>query len=89
MFVLHSVASNVYNLVLAYTRRRNSHMRTNIVIDEKLMAEALRLTGAPSKRRVVEESLRLMIQVRRQERIRSLRGKLKWTANLDAMRRDV
>jgi len=64
-------------------------MRTNIVIDEKLMAEALRLTGAPSKRRVVEESLRLMIQVRRQERIRSLRGKLKWTGNLAAMRRDV
>jgi Arc/MetJ family transcription regulator len=63
-------------------------MRTNIVIDEKLMEEALRLTGAPSKRRVVEESLRLMIQVRRQERIRSLRGKLKWTGNLDGMRRD-
>jgi Arc/MetJ family transcription regulator len=63
-------------------------MRTNIVIDEKLMKEALRLTGAPSKRRVVEESLRLMIQVRRQERIRSLRGKLKWAGNLDGMRRD-
>jgi Arc/MetJ family transcription regulator len=63
-------------------------MRTNIVIDEKLMEEALRVTGAPSKRRVVEDSLRLMIQVRRQERIRSLRGKLKWTGNLEGMRRD-
>ena len=64
-------------------------MRTNIVIDEKLMEEALRLSGAPSKRRVVEDSLRLMIQVRRQERIRALRGKLKWTGNLEAMRRDT
>jgi len=64
-------------------------MRTNIVIDEKLMKEALKVTGAPTKRRVVEDSLRLMIQVRRQERLRALRGKLKWTGNLDAMRRDA
>jgi Arc/MetJ family transcription regulator len=64
-------------------------MRTNIVIDEKLMNEALRLSGAPSKKRVVEDSLRLMIQVRRQERIRALRGKLKWTGNLEAIRRDT
>jgi Arc/MetJ family transcription regulator len=63
-------------------------MRTNIVIDEKLMAEALRLTGASTKRRVVEDSLRLMIQLKRQERIRSARGKLKWRGDLEAMRRD-
>jgi len=64
-------------------------MRTNIVIDEKLMSEALRLTGAPTKRRVVEDSLKLMIQLKRQERIRSARGKLKWRGDLEAMRRDV
>jgi Arc/MetJ family transcription regulator len=63
-------------------------MRTNIVIDPKLMAEALRLSGAPSKRQVVEDSLRLLIRVKRQERIRESRGKLKWTGDLDAMRRD-
>jgi Arc/MetJ family transcription regulator len=63
-------------------------MRTNIVIDEKLMKEALRISGAPTKRRVVEDSLRLMIAVRRQEKIRSLRGKLRWNADLEAMRRD-
>jgi Arc/MetJ family transcription regulator len=63
-------------------------MRTNIVIDEKLMSEALRLTGASTKRRVVEDSLRLMIQLKRQERIRSARGKLKWRGDLEAMRRD-
>ncbi len=62
-------------------------MRTNIVIDPKLMGEALRLSGAPTKRQVVEDSLRLLIQVKRQERIRKARGKLKWVGNLDAMRR--
>jgi Arc/MetJ family transcription regulator len=63
-------------------------MRTNIVIDPKLMTEALRLSGAPTKRSVVEEGLRLLVQVKRQERLRALRGKLKWNADLDAMRRD-
>lgn len=63
-------------------------MRTNIVIDPKLMSEALRLSGAPTKRQVVEDSLRLLIQVKRQERIRKARGKLQWTGDLNAMRRD-
>jgi Arc/MetJ family transcription regulator len=63
-------------------------MRTNIVIDPKLMGEALKLSGASTKRQVVEDSLRLLIQVKRQERIRKARGKLKWTGDLDSMRRD-
>jgi Arc/MetJ family transcription regulator len=63
-------------------------MRTNIVIDEKLMAEALRLTGIRTKRRVVEDSLRLMIRMKRQERLRAARGKLPWTGDLEAMRQD-
>ena len=63
-------------------------MRTNIVINPELMAEALRLSGASTKRQVVEDSLRLLIQVKRQERIRKVRGKLRWTGNLEAMRRD-
>ena len=63
-------------------------MRTNIVIDPKLMGEALRLSGAPTKRQVVEDSLRLLIQVKQQERIRKVRGKLKWVGDLSALRRD-
>jgi Arc/MetJ family transcription regulator len=63
-------------------------MRTNIVIDDQLMSEALRLSGAPSKRRVVEDCLRLMIRLKRQERIRAARGKLRWRGDLEAMRRD-
>ncbi|MEO7208921.1 MAG: type II toxin-antitoxin system VapB family antitoxin [Steroidobacteraceae bacterium] len=63
-------------------------MRTNIVIDEKLMAEALRLTGIRTKKRVVEDSLRLLIQMKRQESIRAARGKLAWSGDLEAMRKD-
>lgn len=81
------VKADVYNATQVYTSE-TVVMRTNIVIDPKLMAEALRLSGAPTKRQLVEDSLRLLIQVKRQERIRKARGKLKWSGNLDAMRRD-
>jgi Arc/MetJ family transcription regulator len=63
-------------------------MRTNIVIDDKLISEAMRLSGAPTKRQVVEDGLRLLVRLKRQERIRRARGKLKWTGDLDEMRRD-
>ena len=63
-------------------------MRTNIVIDPELIGEAMRLSGASTKRQAVENSLRLLIQVKRQERIRAVRGKLRWKGDLDAMRRD-
>jgi Arc/MetJ family transcription regulator len=63
-------------------------MRTNIVIDDQLIAEAMRLSGATTKRQAVEESLRLMVRLKRQERIRQVRGKARWTGDLDAMRSD-
>ena len=62
-------------------------MRTNIVLDEELIAEAMRRTGIKTKRAVVEEALRTLIQLKRQEEILALRGKLKWEGNLDEMRR--
>ncbi|MCU0977528.1 MAG: type II toxin-antitoxin system VapB family antitoxin [Steroidobacteraceae bacterium] len=64
-------------------------MRTNIVIDDKLIAEAMKLSGARTKREAVEDSLRLMVQLKRQERIRSARGKLKWTGDLDQRPREA
>ena len=63
-------------------------MRTNIVIDDKLMAEALEITGARTKREVVELGLRTLIQLKRQERIRGFRGRLRWTGDLERMRTD-
>jgi Arc/MetJ family transcription regulator len=63
-------------------------MRTNIVIDDRLIADAMRLSGARTKRQAVEESLRLMVRLKRQEKVRKLRGRLRWTGDLEAMRTD-
>jgi Arc/MetJ family transcription regulator len=63
-------------------------MRTNIVIDDKLMEETLRLTGLKTKREAVELGLRTVLRLHQQEKLRSFRGKLAWEGDLDAMRRD-
>jgi Arc/MetJ family transcription regulator len=63
-------------------------MRTNIEIDDDLMDEALKLTGLPTKRAVVEEGLRLMVQVRKQGRaLKTLKG-VGWKGDLNEMRQD-
>lgn len=61
-------------------------MRTNIVIDDKLMRDTLRLTGLKTKREAVEEGLRTLLRLRKQAQIRRLRGKLDWQGDLNAMR---
>lgn len=63
-------------------------MRTNIVIDDKLMRETLRATGLKTKREAVEQGLRSLLRLKRQAEIRKLRGKLNWQGDLDSMRRD-
>ena len=63
-------------------------MRTNIVIDDKLMRDALRATGLKTKRDAVELGLRTLLRLKNQEEIRKLRGKLDWRGDLDAMRTD-
>lgn len=63
-------------------------MRTNIVIDDQLLADTLRVTGLKTKREAVELGLRTLLQLRRQEEIRRFRGKLDWRGDLDAMRTD-
>ena len=61
-------------------------MRTNFQIDDKLLIDALRLTGAKTKREVVELSLRTLIALRLQEQLRKLKGKIAWEGDLDGMR---
>ena len=61
-------------------------MRTNIVIDNGLMQQAMKATGLSTKKAVVEEGLRLLIKVKEQEGIRRLRGKIEWEGNLSSMR---
>ena len=63
-------------------------MRTNIVIDDKLMQDTLRATGLRTKREAVEMGLRTLCRLQKQEAIRQLRGKLNWQGDLEAMRTD-
>ncbi len=61
-------------------------MRTNIVLDDKLVERAQKLTGIKTKREVVQEALRTLILLREQSEVRNLRGQLIWEGNLDDQR---
>jgi Arc/MetJ family transcription regulator len=62
-------------------------VRTNIEIDDDLMQQAMRRTGAPTKKATVEEALRLLVKTHEQTSIRRWRGKVKWEGNLKELRR--
>jgi len=74
---------NVCNWLLGYT-----WMRTNIVIDHKLMRGTLRATRLKTKREAVDRARRTLLLPIRQAEIRRLRGKLDWQGDLAAMRSD-
>ncbi len=61
-------------------------MRTNIVIDDRLMSDALEATGLKTKKEAVELGLKLLVKRNKQETLRNLRGKLNWEGSLDDMR---
>jgi Arc/MetJ family transcription regulator len=63
-------------------------VRTNIEIDDKLMKDALKATGARTKREAVELGLKTLVQLRAQEKARELKGKITWEGDLNAMRTD-
>jgi Arc/MetJ family transcription regulator len=63
-------------------------VRTNVVIDDKLMSRALRSSGCRTKRAVIETGLQLLVQVNSQKKLRSLKGKIAWEGDLEDMRRD-
>ena len=61
-------------------------MRTNIVLDDELVKQARQLTGIKTKKELIHEALRVMIQLRQQSQVRSLRGKLHWEGDLEDQR---
>lgn len=63
-------------------------MRTNIVIDDNLMADVMKASGVQTKREAVEIALKTWLRLSRQGEIRKLRGKLDWQGDLEAMRQD-
>jgi Arc/MetJ family transcription regulator len=62
-------------------------MRTNIEIDDALMAEAQKVSGYATKKQTVEEALRLMVKLRQQGEFRSAFGKYRWKGNLAESRK--
>lgn len=62
-------------------------MRTNIEIDDAIMAEVQRLTGIGTKREAVDLALRELVARHRRRGILDLRGKIHWEGNLERSRR--
>jgi Arc/MetJ family transcription regulator len=63
-------------------------MRTNIVIDDALMKQAMQASGARSKREAVELALRTLVNLQQQGEIRAFRGRLAWEGDLETQRLD-
>ena len=82
---LTRVYESVYDV---YETMEGLSMRTNIVIDDKLMAATLKATGIKTKREAVDLGLRTLLRLEQQTELRKLRGKYEWEGDLDAMRRD-
>ena len=61
-------------------------MRTNNVIDDNLMNDALKVTGLKTKKEVVELGLKILVKLNQQEAIKAFRGKLTWDGDLEALR---
>ncbi len=61
-------------------------MRTNIVLDDDLVARAQQLTGITTKREVVHQALYMLVRLHEQGAVRNLRGKLKWEGDLEESR---
>ncbi len=76
---------NVYIILFIYTS--GIEMRTNIDIDDALMAEAQKASGQATKKQTVEDALRLMIRLRRQGDFRTTFGKYRWRGNLAESRK--
>jgi Arc/MetJ family transcription regulator len=64
-------------------------MRTNIVIDDALMRDAMKASGLKTKREAVELGLQTLVRLKRQQQIKALRGKVQWQGNLERLRMDA
>lgn len=76
----------MYCSILLYTFD-GAPMRTNIEIDDTLMAEAQKVSGHATKKQTVEQALRLMIRLRRQRAVDAAFGKFRWRGSLARTRK--
>ena len=63
-------------------------MRTNVVIDDNLMKQALQSGTYRTKKAAIEQGLKLLVQINSQRKIRTLKGKVHWEGDLESMRKD-
>ncbi len=61
-------------------------MRTNIVLDDKLVKEAMKITGKKTKRDLVDYALHEVIRMHQRRELLNLRGKIHWEGDLNAIR---
>lgn len=85
--VVEGLARRAVPAMMCINLERMHIVRTNIVIDDKLMAATLEATGIKTKREAVEQGLRTLLRLKQQTQLRKLRGKYTWEGDLDAMRR--
>lgn len=62
--------------------------RTNIDLDDTLLAKALKLTGAPTKKEAVHKALEELVRRGARKGILKLEGKIRWSGNLNEMRKN-
>ncbi len=58
-------------------------MRTNIVLDDELVAEATRLSGIKTKKELVHEALRVFIETRKRRSLLELAGRIQLASGYD------
>ncbi len=63
-----------------------STIRTNIVLDKQLLAEALEVTNIKTRRELVDYALRELLRHKQQKKILELKGKIDWQGDLSEMR---
>ena len=61
-------------------------VRTNIVLDSKLVEAGLKATGLKTRRQLVDFALRELLRHKQQKKLLSLKGKVTWEGDLEAMR---
>ena len=74
--------------ILLHTQLLENRMRTNIVIDDDLMKLAIQVSLVKTKKDVVEEALKLLIQTKKQAQLKNFKGLLKWEGDISEMRTD-
>jgi Arc/MetJ family transcription regulator len=74
----------VHYVLFINSLRKDNPMQINITIDDTLMADALKATGAKSKREAVELGLKALLMLKQQEGIKAFKGKLKWDGRFGA-----